>query len=71
MNRRRAFEDLKSNPKNVRFDDLCRVAEAFGFHFKGGKGSHRVYVQPGVATILNFQNVGGRQNPIRFASCLK
>lgn len=71
MNRRRAFEDLKSNPKNVRSDDLCRVAEAFGFHFKGGKGSHRVYVQPGVATILNFQNVGGKAKPYQVRQLLK
>jgi len=71
MDRRWAYEDLKSNPKNVRFDDLCRAAEAFGFRFRGGKGSHRVYVQSGVATILNFQNVGGKAKPYQVRQLLK
>lgn len=38
MDRRRAYESLKQNLKNVRFEDLCRTAEAFGFLFRSGKG---------------------------------
>ena len=38
MDRRRTYESLKHNPKNVRFDDLCRAAETFGFFLRGGKG---------------------------------
>ncbi|MDI3507600.1 MAG: hypothetical protein PWQ46_195 [Methanomicrobiaceae archaeon] len=57
MDRRRTYENLKHNPKNLRFEDLCRVAEAFGFLFRGGMGSHRIYVRQGVMEILNFQNV--------------
>ena len=37
MDRRRTYESLKHNPKNVRFDDLCRAAETFGFFLRGGK----------------------------------
>ena len=57
MDRRQTYENLRHNPKNLRFEDLCRVAEAFGFLFRGGKGSHRIYVRQGVMEILNFQNV--------------
>ena len=71
MDRRRAYESLKHNPKNVRFDDLCRTAEAFGFLFRGGKGSHRVYVRQGVTENRISRTWMGRQNPIRFANCLK
>lgn len=42
------YEKLKSNPKNVRFEELCKAAELFGFRFRGGKGSHRVYVREGI-----------------------
>ena len=45
---------------NVRFKDLCRAAETFGFRRKGGKGSHTVYVRDGIPDILNFQNVKGK-----------
>ena len=71
MDRRRAYENMKHNPKNVRFDDLCRTAEAFGFLFRGGKGSHRVYVRQGVMEILNFQNVGGKTKPYQVRQLLK
>lgn len=60
MKKHRLFEELKKNPKNVRFERLCKIAEAFGFRFRGGKGSHRIYVRKGVEELLNFQNVGGK-----------
>ena len=63
MKKRRLFEDLKNNPKNVRFEKLCKIVEAFGFRFKGGKGSHRIYVQEEIGEMLNFQNVSGRAKP--------
>lgn len=53
----------RNNPSGVRYGDLCKLAEAFGFRFKGGKGSHRVYGKEGVFEILNFQNVGGSVKP--------
>ncbi|OIO33976.1 MAG: hypothetical protein AUJ76_04410 [Candidatus Omnitrophica bacterium CG1_02_41_171] len=51
------YERFKRNPKNVRFEEICKTAELFGFHFRGGKGSHRIYVRKGVKEMLNFQNV--------------
>lgn len=63
MNKRRLFEQLKKNPRNVRFQTLCKAARAFGFKFKGGKGSYRVYVHDDIGEILNFQNVDGKGKP--------
>ncbi len=71
MERRQVYENLKRNPKNVRFEDLCRAAETFGFRFRGGKGSHRVYVRQGVVELLNFQNVGGKAKPYQVYQLLK
>lgn len=50
---------IRNNPKNVRFADACKAAEAVGFFRAGGKGSHTVYARTGEAVILNFQNRGG------------
>jgi predicted RNA binding protein YcfA (HicA-like mRNA interferase family) len=63
MDKRKAYYALKRNPKNVRFEDLCRTAEAFGFELKGGRGSHCVYTRDGIREVLNFQNVSGRAKP--------
>ncbi|ODS42131.1 MAG: hypothetical protein MSIBF_01990 [Candidatus Altiarchaeales archaeon IMC4] len=61
--RRKIYERLKGNPKNVRFETLCKAAVAFGFEFKGGKGSHRIFIRRGVRELLNFQSVKGKAKP--------
>ncbi|HJH28699.1 MAG TPA: type II toxin-antitoxin system HicA family toxin [Methanosarcinaceae archaeon] len=71
MKKRRLFEDLKNNPKNVRFEKLCKIVEAFGFRFKGGKGSHRIYVQEEIGEMLYFQNVGGKAKPYQVKQFIK
>lgn len=63
MNKKEIYEELKRNPQNVRFEVLCRAAELFGFRFRGGKGSHKIYVKEGTREMLNFQNVKGRAKP--------
>ncbi len=71
MNKRRIFEELKKNPKNIRFEKLCKAAEVFGFRFKSQKGSHRIYVKDGIKEMLNFQNVGGKAKPYQVKQFIK
>lgn len=71
MNKRRMFEELKRRQKNVRFEKVCTIAEAFGFRFRGGRGSHRIYVHDGVEELLNFQNVGGKAKPYQVRQLIK
>lgn len=65
------YESVKNNPKDVRFSDLCKVVEQFGFAVKGRKGSHIVYAKKGVFEILNFQEVGGKGKPYQVRQFLK
>jgi len=53
------FTSLRNNPKTVRFDDACKIAERIGFSRQGGKGSHRTYGRIDEPMLLNFQNRGG------------
>lgn len=71
MNREEIYNKLKKSPKNVRFKDLCRNAEVFGFVFKGGKGSHNIYSKTGVREQLNFQNSGGKAKPYQVKQFIK
>lgn len=59
MEKSELLEELKANPKKIRFARVCQIAEAFGFQTRMGTGSHRVYYRDGVREILNFQNEGG------------
>jgi len=53
------LDELKANPKKVRFARLCKIALALGFQTRKGTGSHRVYFREGIMEILNFQNEAG------------
>ena len=53
------FQLARNNPAGLRFSDLCRLAEAFGFVFQRQKGSHRVYAHDGIRQIMNFQEDHG------------
>ena len=64
MDKRQLIGELKRNPKNVRFRKLCKIAEAFDFRFRGGNGSHHIYVREGLEEMLNFQNVGGESKTL-------
>ena len=50
---------ILTNPKNVRFDDACKMAVKAGFGYSGGKGSHKVFKRIGEPFQLNFQNRNG------------
>jgi hypothetical protein len=65
------FERVRNNPQNVRFDEMCKLAEVYGFKYKGGKGSHKAYSKKGIVDILNFQNVHGRAKPYQVKQFLK
>lgn len=71
MNKRELYESLKRNLKHVRFEEICHAAVVFGFTFRGGKGSHRIYVRQGVRDLLNFQNVKGKAKPYQVKQFLK
>jgi len=60
VGKREIYQKLKGNPADVRFEEICKVAELFGFRFRGGKGSHRIFVRAGVREMLNFQEVKGK-----------
>jgi len=71
MDKKRIYKELKENPKNVRFEELCRAVELFGFKFRGGKGSHRIFIREGIREMLSLQNVKGRAKPYQVRQFIK
>ncbi len=54
---------IRNNPANVRFDDVCKIAENIGFRLRGQSGSHRTYARPDEPVLLNFQDIKGKAKP--------
>ncbi len=46
------IQAARDRPQNLRFAELCALAEAYGFEWVHGRGSHRVYAHDGVVEIL-------------------
>ncbi len=57
---KKLLASIRNNPKDVRFNDACKVAESLGFVHKGGKGSHRAFSRSGEQIGVNFQDRNGK-----------
>ena len=60
MSSRKLLQKALASPGNVRFEQACALARAFGFHLSRVSGSHHIFVHPSVRELLNLQDVRGR-----------
>jgi predicted RNA binding protein YcfA (HicA-like mRNA interferase family) len=58
-------------PKGVRFEELCTLAECYGFVFARQEGSHRIYKHPTFRGIMDFQNNNGQAKPSQVRQLLE
>lgn len=55
------LEAVRSNPANVRFDDLCKICEKFFGKPRKASGSHVIYKTPWKGDPrINIQNKKGK-----------
>ncbi|MCG2766839.1 MAG: type II toxin-antitoxin system HicA family toxin [Anaerolineae bacterium] len=71
MKRRKLLQKAISSPKNVRFDEMATLMDAFGFRLSRVKGSHHIFVHPEVRELVNLQNVGGKAKPYQIRQFLR
>ncbi|WP_052090403.1 type II toxin-antitoxin system HicA family toxin [Desulfosporosinus sp. HMP52] len=71
LNARRILERILFGSKNVRFDDLIKLAEAYGFRLERTNGSHHIFIHTGVRELLNLQDVNGMAKPYQIRQLLK
>jgi hypothetical protein len=69
--REKLLTAIRNNPKAVRFEDACKIAEWLGFRHKGGQGSHRAFGRPDEPDLLNFQNRNGFIPPYQARQLIK
>ena len=71
MNKNKAYKKIKKSPTNIRFTEICNIAESFGFEHRGGAGSHTIYKRKDIDEKLNFQNDKGKAKPYQVRQLIK
>lgn len=71
MNKRKLLQKILKGSRNVRFDDLVILVEAFGFHLDRVKGSHHIFIHSELKELVNLQNVKGQAKPYQVRQFLK
>ena len=72
MNRRKLLKRLSQGAlDNVAFSDLRNLVEGLGFQPARVKGSHHVFVHPGIPELLNLQDVRGQAKPYQIRQLLR
>ena len=71
MNKRKLLQKILDGSKNVRFQDMASLAQAFGFRLARVQGSHHIFTHPGIPELVNLQNVHGQAKPYQIKQFLK
>ena len=55
MDKKKLLNKAKKSPSNLRFKELCLLAEKCGFIYRNQSGDHKIYKHKEYAKIMNFQ----------------
>ncbi len=68
------LQKARRSPQNLRFDELCRLAECYGWVLIRQSGSHRLYenvrLAPEDRRMMNFQSDNGKAKPYQVKQLL-
>lgn len=68
---RKILQRVIASPHNVRFADLAKLFEAFGFKLLRVSASHHIFGRAGIPEQLNIQNVRGQAKAYQVRQFLK
>jgi predicted RNA binding protein YcfA (HicA-like mRNA interferase family) len=71
MTPKKTLQQILAGSKNIRFTDMCRLVEAFGFSLSRINGSHHIFAHPNVPELVNLQEVKGQAKPYQIRQFLK
>lgn len=71
MRLRRILNKALAGSRNIRFGEIVRLAEAFGFRLARVSGSHHIFIHPQIPELLNLQSVQGVAKPYQVAQLLR
>jgi hypothetical protein len=71
MSKQKLLKKILAGSKNIRFDEMVALINAFGFELARVSGSHHIFIHPAVDELLNLQNVNGQAKPYQVRQFLK
>ena len=71
MNKRKLLRKILSGSKNIRFEELTALVEAFGFQLARVTGGHHIYEHQSIQEIVNLQNYKGKAKPYQVRQFLE
>ena len=71
MNKRKLLEKILSGSKNVHFNDMILLVEAFGFRLIRVRGSHFIFEHPQIPELINLQEKNGKAKPYQVREFLQ
>ena len=60
MNKKKLLAKAASGSKNISFNEIVTLVEAFGFRLARINGSHHIFTHPQVRELVNLQEVSGK-----------
>lgn len=71
MKKQKLLAKVLAGSKNVSFDEMTGLVEAFGFRLSRVSGSHHIFIRDDVSELVNLQEVGGMAKPYQIRQFLK
>jgi predicted RNA binding protein YcfA (HicA-like mRNA interferase family) len=71
MNARKTLQKILLGSKNIRFEDMVRLVEAYGFHFNRISGSHHIFTRANIPELVNLQNLHGQAKSYQINQFMK
>ena len=71
MNKKKLLEKALRGSRNISFNEIIALVEAFGFRLTRVNGSHHIFVHPQVKELVNLQEVNGKAKPYQVNQFLK
>lgn len=60
MNKKKLLMKVLAGSKNIQFNDIITLVEAFGFRLSRVNGSHHIFTHPEIPELLNLQERNGK-----------
>lgn len=69
-NSQKVLKRILAGAKNIRFEEMISLVEAFGFRLLRVKGSHHIFTHDGLDKLLNLQEADGEAKPYQIKQFL-
>lgn len=71
MQNQKTLEKILQGNKNIRFNEMAALIQAYGFKLSRVSGSHHIFIKNDVDVIVNIQNVKGKAKPYQVKQFIK